>query len=172
MQSFPHQILSGEDFKTALEILGPVRIARPDLVIAPDGNPYLYRWHIVRLQAASVYFHIQVASDPQRPLHDHPWDNTSVILSGGYDEIWEPQPWMRDTREPVMRKLRAGDVVHRLACESHRLILPDGFGYTMTLFSTGPRERDWGFWYPEGLKLHTKVTKTVNGVSKHIGEAT
>jgi hypothetical protein len=42
-------------------------------VIAPDGQPYLYRWHVIeRNPEANTYFHIQVDDDPERPLHDHP----------------------------------------------------------------------------------------------------
>jgi hypothetical protein len=88
----------------------------PDLVIAPDGKPYLYRWHVFPQNAAAgVYFHIQVQSDPERPLHDHPWDNTSVILSGGYDELWcersvkgrEATSWPEFSDEPAGRLRRA-----------------------------------------------------------------
>jgi len=66
----------------------------PDLVIAPKGyGEYLFRWYVIpRNREANVYFHIQTQSDPERPLHDHPWDNTSVILSGGYDEIIDTEP--------------------------------------------------------------------------------
>jgi hypothetical protein len=88
-QKFEHRhLLSVDDWQLMRSILGnPLRY--PDLVIAPDGVPYLYRWHVFpQNPAAGVYFHIQVQSDPERPLHDHPWDNTTVTLVNGYDEIW------------------------------------------------------------------------------------
>lgn len=139
----------------------------PDLVIAPDGEAYIYRWHLVKTPQACCYFHIQVASDPERPLHDHPWDNTSVILAGGYDEIiWEPGcqeiTWYR----------KPGDVIHRKATDAHRLILPAGVPYTMSLFSTGPKVREWGFWYPDGWRPYTDVTRTVDGKSVHVHRET
>lgn len=160
--------ISDEDAELADSITGGRR--EPNLVIAPDGNPYIYRWHIVRTSAASVYFHIQVASDPERPLHDHPWANTSVILSGGYDEIIDMQPWMeRGEAGQFTRKLRKGDMVHREATEAHRLILPPDIPYTMSLFSTGPKRREWGFWYPDGWRPYTEVTRMEGNKSVHIG---
>lgn len=135
--------LSEEDLGTAVRYIGsPYR--EPDLIIAPDGNPYLYRWHVVpRNKDANIYLHVQVAHDPERPLHDHPWDNTSVILSGGYNEIIQPAPPYGMAYKAVREK---GEVIHRAAKTAHRLLLPDGVPYTMTLFSTGPTVRDWGFW--------------------------
>lgn len=117
----------------------------PDLDIRPDGDAeYLYRWYLTpRGPHGNVYLHLQVADDPERPLHDHPWDNQSVILAGGYDEVTCVNP---PYGRVEIRKVRAGDTIHRKAEWSHRLILPKGFPYTMTLFTTGATRRDWGFW--------------------------
>lgn len=143
--TFDPLILDPADYHYAAGIVGRDRLFRPDLEIAPDGSPYLYRWHVVpRNRQANVYLHVQVASDPERPLHDHPWDNQSVIISGGYQEIINTNPpWGRQTT--VLRG--PGDVIHRKAAEAHRLILPEGTKYTLSLFSTGPVVRDWGFWF-------------------------
>jgi hypothetical protein len=134
------------------------RLCEPDLVIAPDGAPYLYRWHVIpRNSEANVYFHIQVSDDPERPLHDHPWDNTSVILSGGYDEILQRRP-PYDRVETVRRS--EGQVIHRAAEEAHRLLLRSVDGYTMTQFTTGPKRRDWGFWCLDKFKVLHWVNQT------------
>lgn len=170
-QKFDWRILTPEDLSLAESILGyPTRIIDPDLVIAPDGQPYLYRWHVIeKSNMANVYLHVQVASDPERPLHDHPWDNFSVILSGSYDELWDPAPGIGDQGwHPVTRKFRKGDTVKRKATEAHRLLMPAGIPYTMTLFSTGPKVNDWGFWYPEGKRLYQEVTRVEGNVSYHI----
>lgn len=162
-----HYHITGADYELAGGIIGS-RYRMADLVIAPDGSPYLYRWHIVPpSMAASVYFHIQVADDPERPLHDHPWDNMSVILSGGYDELLATQPDLRCSLVSVVRR-RVGDTVTRKAAWAHRLLLPDGVPYTMTLFSTGPKIRRWGFWYPEGWVDADEVCRMDGNVSKHI----
>lgn len=150
------------------EDCGHEKLREPDLVIAPDGNPYLYRWHLTpRNSQANVYFHIQIADDPERPLHDHPWDNFSVVLSGGYDEIWNPSPERENVNDEFVRKFRKGDTVSRRANEAHRLLLPPGVEYSMTLFSTGPKVRDWGFWYPGGWKDYRDVTRMIDGMSVH-----
>ena len=139
---------------------------KPDLIIAPDGNPYLLRWHLVKSPVANVYLHLQVADDPERPLHDHPWDNQSVILAGGYWEVlsqYKSGAAFKDIQ--VFRK--AGDVVHRKAAEPHRLVLDRGGPqYALTLFTSGPKIREWGFWYPEGWVPNYDVVRTENGVSR------
>ncbi len=162
--------LSMDDFDILHSFLpADVPLLRP-LILAPDGQPYLFRWHLVpHNNRANVYLHIQVASDPERPLHDHPWDNQSVILSGGYDEMFDLTPGHPHSRT-LTRSLRKGDVVTRKAEEAHRLILPPGIPYTMTLFSTGPKRRAWGFWYPDGWHHNERHVAECNGVSFHVGE--
>jgi len=139
----------------------------PDLVIAPKGyGEYLFRWYVIpRNREANVYFHIQTQSDPERPLHDHPWDNTSVILSGGYDEIidTEPESIMEGQCYTVQRN--KGDVIHRPATWAHRLLLPLYHPYTMTLFTTGPKVRKWGFWKNGKFKPYEEVTVEAAGKS-------
>lgn len=155
--------LSTEDWRFVMSCLGTRdRFMHPDLIIAPDGEPYIYRWWLVpRNEKANVYLHIQVADDPERPLHDHPWDNQSVIISGGYRERYVPlprNPLLRPDfsvhydgrQEPLERMVRKGDVVTRKAEEAHRIFLLDGVPYTITIFSTGPVRRDWGFWLDRG----------------------
>ena len=177
MQTFDWSILTDHDRSRAAEILG-VRpdlgeaLRDPDLVIAPDGSPYLYRWHVIpRNYYANVYLHIQVASDPERPLHDHPWDNTSVILSGGYDEVFGglthptyPNAVPAQGRSVIYQR-RTGDVIHRQAERLHRLLLPPQHPYTMTLFCTGPHRRSWGFMFPEGWVPAKEVVGVDDNVS-------
>lgn len=154
------ELLSDTDFKVASQILGP-DLREPDLTIAPDGEPYIYRWHVIprNTVGANVYFHIQVQSDPERPLHDHPWDNTSFILAGGYIEmIQKDAPRKLGMGVTNCETRRKGDMISRKAEDAHRLILPDGCPYAMTLFSTGPVRRDWGFWIPN----HRGVPKWVS----------
>lgn len=172
---FNRYLLTQDDFEITAAILPRNKsLWEPDLVIAPDGDPYLYRWALIPRNecGANVYFHVQVGSDPERPLHDHPWDNQSVILSGGYDEIWNPQPWFgtRDAAEIRTRRLRKGDVVHRRAGEAHRLILPPDIPYTMSLFTTGPVLRPWGFWFPDGWVDADAVTRMEDGASVMVEE--
>lgn len=169
LNHFDPEILTVEDRGTAVAILDdPARLWRPDLVIAAGGEaPYLFRWYMVprRSVGANVYFHIQVASDPLRPLHDHPWDNQSVILAGGYYELTEETTRWPAQASPVLRHRRPGDTVQRAAEDAHRLILPPSVPYCMTLFTTGPVRRDWGFHAPGGWISGTAATETRDGVS-------
>jgi hypothetical protein len=180
---FDFRTLAPEDQDTLIALVpsghkgGPVgsQIRSPDLVIAPDGVPYIYRWHLIprRAVGANVYLHLQVADDPERPLHDHPWDNQSVILSGGYREVYWKFPPATGTKGE--RIVKAGDVVSRKAEEAHRIfLLRDALGellhpYTISLFTTGPVIRDWGFWFDEehgGTWVsHDQVIEQVGGQS-------
>ena len=107
-----------------------------------DGNPYVYRWHIINNPIVSVYFHIQVSDDGER-MHDHPGDNTSIILAGGYREYTCNRVGDRYVPvHPIDREPE--EVIHRLAETPHRLTLLGK--YSMSLFVMGPKRRDWGFW--------------------------
>ncbi len=161
MMDFDPSIISLSDFAIALKILGCMR--DPDLTITPDGKPYIYRWHLVKGRECNVYFHIQVADDPRAELHDHPWDNTSVILAGGYTELLNQYPdGDPGFAETFIRK--PGDVIFRCAYWSHRLLMAD-HPYTMTLFSTGPKVRDWGYWFPDGWHHNKRHNVLVDGVA-------
>lgn len=167
-RDFDWRRLLSEDYKQAMRYLGSPR--DPDLVISPDGKPYLYRWHLQSGEKGpGMYFHIQVASDPERPLHSHPWDNCSVILAGGYIERLQVAPPYGITLSHVRTK---GDVIFRTAKMAHRLILPEGVHYTMTQFSFGPKVNNWGFWYPGGIfKPYGEVTVLKDGVSVHVKDS-
>lgn len=159
------------DQQIALQYIGDL-LRAPDLVIAPEGHgEYLFRWYVVpRNRTGNVYFHIQTESDPERPLHDHPWDNTSVILSGGYDEIINMEPDHVKLGAPyyIARRIK-GDVIHRPATWAHRLIRPDNVPYTMSLFMTGPKVREWGFWENGQLTPFHEVTVETEGKSSWKG---
>ncbi len=111
----------------------------PDFVI---GDNYLRRWWIVpRNPFANVYLHEILHSDDDRALHDHPWDNRTFVLEGGYIE---------HTPEGVFER-KAGDVIARKASDAHRLEIPEG-GRAVSIFMTGPVIREWGFHCPQGWR--------------------
>lgn len=161
----PFSLLNQKDRCLTVGYLGSL-LREPDLTIAPDGEPYLYRWYIAKNQEfANVYFHMQVKDDPERPLHDHPWDNMSVILSNGYREIIQREP-PKGTTDIFLRK--AGQTIMRKAEHAHRLLISPGQPYTLTIFATGPRVRRWGFWYPQGWVDFEKVCELrPGGISVH-----
>lgn len=115
----------------------------PDFIIQRDGKPYLRRWYAVpRTYGCNMYIHHIVQDDMDGALHDHPWDNTTLVLKGSYVEV-----------TPTGEHLRlAGDVIHRKAEDLHRLVLLPG-GEAWTLFLTAEARREWGFrcgdrWVP------------------------
>lgn len=172
---FDPTILAMEDYAIACSYVGVSRLSHPDLVIAPDGKPYLYRWYLspragtVGDPRGNCYFHIQVASDPERPLHDHPWDNMSVILSGGYDESVLTPLEAAARISPRIFGRRRGDVIFREAGTAHHLRLPEGVPYTMTQFTTGPNVKEWGFWIDGKWVDSHELIHDVDGVSAYTG---
>ncbi len=61
----------------------------PDFVVqAPNGEVYLNRWHLIpKNRWFNIYLHHFLRSDDDRALHDHPWWNASILLTGEYTEI-------------------------------------------------------------------------------------
>lgn len=164
--TFDPSILSERDQDLACAIVNRVGsfLSKPDETICADGiGPYLHRWYVTpKLPEGLTYFHIQIADDPDRGLHDHPWDNQSVILAGGYEENIQVRP---PSGKVVRLRRHVGEVIWRKGEQAHRLMLPEGVPYTMTLFSCGPRRRDWGFWLPDGWHDFRDVTQYVDGKS-------
>jgi hypothetical protein len=101
------------------------------------GEPYLERYSLFGLCGWRAYIHRFRASDPDRGLHDHPWDwSISLILSGSYREV-------RFGEEA--RALRPGCINRILGHDFHRILLDHG-QEAWTLFVHGPRVKGWGFW--------------------------
>jgi hypothetical protein len=115
---------------------------KPDLTIAPTGEPYLRRWWVLpRNQVVGVYLHHFQSSDDPRACHDHPYWNISILLKGSYLE------WVHDpiTGHEMPHHRGIGSVVIRHPKFAHRIeIYSDTDAWS--LFLTGPRRRDWGFW--------------------------
>lgn len=99
------------------------------------GEPYLERYYVCSLRGWRVYIHRFLASDPDRGLHDHPWDHsTSLVLAGGYREL----------RTYSYRILRPGHLNRIRGHDFHRILLDPG-REAWTLFLHGPRTKGWGF---------------------------
>lgn len=159
---------------------------QPDLVI---GTDYLLRWYatpwrrwrhsrfrVLRWLADNLpnaYVHELYRSDDDRALHDHPWASISIILRGQYIEVMPRKD--DDPTGDVVRAFRlTGDVTRRPAHAAHRLEVleepyPDGLypqpvPRAVTLFITGRRKREWGFWCPQGWRWWQHfVAKDDNG---------
>ena len=126
-----------------------VMIRQPDFIV---GENYLRRWFVVpRNPFTNVYLHEFRRSDDDRALHDHPWNNRSFVIAGQYIEHTPEGSFLRSP----------GDTLTRDATDRHRIELIDG-SPCVTLFTTGPKIRDWGFYCPPGSVPWQQFTDPAN----------
>lgn len=130
----------------------------PDFVIGRKDDPYLRRWWVIpRNRFFNIYLHQILRDDDDRAEHDHPWASCSIILKGGYLEIING----------VVHQRRPGTIRFRRSIEHHRLtLITNRWRWTgvgrrrrldlqrvvpcWTLFITGPKVREWGFYCKNG----------------------
>ena len=113
---------------------------KPDMYIGGEANPYLRRWYVLSTPLFRIYLHNMLRNDDDRALHDHPWDNVSIILAGGFVEVTTNG---RHLRTP-------GSITVRKATDAHRLELIGSLRPSWSLFLTGRYQRKWGFHCPKG----------------------
>lgn len=120
-----------------------------DFIIGGE-RPYLLRWWLIpRNKVFNIYVHKFLRSDDDRAHHSHPWlFNFSWHLRDGYIEhtILAGGLLLRTHRKAGEWKFRWGAAPHRV-----ELIEAAGGGLEpcWTLFVTGPRVREWGFYCME-----------------------
>ncbi|MDN8617841.1 hypothetical protein [Variovorax ginsengisoli] len=138
--------------RTWLRNLGAARA--PDFIIGGAEDPYLLRWWLIpRNRFFNVYLHCFKRSDDDRALHDHPWlFNCSWLLDGQY---MEHTPAGQVERRAGALKFRWGPAPHRvelLTVADSVASQPDNRRPIpcWTLFVTGPRVREWGFYCDRG----------------------
>ncbi len=144
-------------------ILRWAQARQPDFVIGGHDRPYLKRHFLIpRNPFFNIYVHQFLRSDDDRALHDHPWAfNCSWLLEGAYIEH---TPAGRFFRRAGDWKFRWGGAPHRVELFNKR----EFFGYSgavvaegqpepcWTVFITGPRVREWGFYCERGW-VHWKA---------------
>ncbi|TXH46485.1 MAG: hypothetical protein E6Q97_29530 [Desulfurellales bacterium] len=120
-----------------------LRVWLSPMVLMDDGRPE---------SGSSILLHHIIRADDDGALHDHPWDFTTTILSGGYREklplFWGHKNGEGDGPEQFSRAdwwidanlSRGAQCLHMI-----ERVQPD----TWTLVMTGPRIREWGF-HPAG----------------------
>ena len=137
----------------------------PDVVIGGQKHPYLLRWFVIpRNRFFNIYVHCFLRSDDDRAHHSHPWlFNASLLLSGSYIEhtIKAGGIVVRTHRVAGCWKVRFGAAPHRieLLTVAHYVItqpLNSDLIPCWTLFITGPRMREWGFYCMERGWIHWK----------------
>lgn len=146
------------------ELMKTALSREPDFEVFRDGRRdevYLRRWWMVpRNDQCNIYLHNMLADDDEI-LHDHMYESWSLILTDGLEERFVSAPEkLHDEKfsagfPPAAyqhRALRAGDVVYRSERMAHQLLVR---APAWTLFATGPRVKEWGFWCRRG-KRHWK----------------
>lgn len=163
---------------------------RPPDVIIGEPDPYMKRWWIIpKNRFFNIYLHHFLRSDDDRALHDHPWWNVSILLTGGYIEHVPADPADPAGPTRTIRRM-APAIAFRKAEAVHRIELLEDtddpyYEYRLeqefkplekpvwTIFITGPKIREWGFWCPKGWvhwKRFTKKTGNVSGVGEGCGQ--
>jgi hypothetical protein len=122
---------------------------KPDMFIGGEVRPYIRRWYVISTPLFRIYLHNMLRNDDDRALHDHPWNNVSIILAGGFVEV---TPNGRYPRRP-------GSITMRQATDSHRLELPYKVHSSWSLFLTGRHQRKWGFHCPKGWIPYEQFVK-------------
>jgi hypothetical protein len=125
---------------------------KPDLEI---GDNYLHRWYVIpRNKYFNVYLHKIISDDDDRAFHDHPWYSLSFLLKGELVEHSFKGVRFIPRFSPVFRTAK---FAHRLQVTNKPV---------WTLFITGPRFREWGFYCPKTW-VHWKSFTSPDG--KNIG---
>ena len=143
------------------------------LIKRNDGKPYLERYYILRGRRSGflskilpgIYLHKFLAGDEDPELHNHPWGHSiSVILCGKYLEE-------RRTKDDKVKfkVFEAGNVNYIKKNDFHRIELDSR--EVWTLFISGTREQDWGFWNQKTGEYtqweeHIRKKKVANEKSK------
>lgn len=101
-----------------------------------DGDPYLYRWYLLRTPWVALFLHRFVRSDEDRALHDHPWAFLVIPIWRGYvehNDKGQRRVW------PLL------GIRFRRATYRHRVQLIHGRP-AWSLFFRFREHRTWGFW--------------------------
>jgi hypothetical protein len=108
------------------------------------SKDYLTRWGF-STPYGGIYLHKFIGPDPERDLHDHPWQFAAVIISGGYVEISEgdgPGKYHSAWYGP-------GSLLLRADRWRHRIWIPEKH-VCWSLVVIGKRRRHWGFYDQRG----------------------
>lgn len=119
-----------------LEKRGRARMIRRQEHKSGNWIDYLKRHYLIRVKWLGLFIH-QFWSSDEDGVHDHPWDNMTFVIRGGfYEELADGQVLWRGP----------GFWCYRRAEQFHRIILKPGTeGKVWTVFIRFKRRRKWGF---------------------------
>lgn len=130
----------------------------------PDGGLYLRRFFITPrwFPWINVFVHKLYTSDPDRVMHDHPWDFWTFPLSGYREYV---PSFIGTSSHTRINTANRHSWHYRRAIYVHRIFelfeTP-----TWTIVVTKKARREWGFWvddyYHPGMQLWTPWREYLN----------
>lgn len=106
-------------------------------------SKYMTRYRLIETKKASLYLHYFHRSDFD-VMHDHPWSFWSLILWRGYQE---QTPYGTQDIRPGRLLYRPATWIHSVHLRKNK----DGRELpAVTLVLVGKKDREWGFYEPEG----------------------
>jgi hypothetical protein len=107
-----------------------------------DDSLYASRYWLIKQRSwcpISMRLHYYAHGDTGEDYHDHPWNNRTLVLTGGFAEAkMTVDGWTR------MSFLKAGDTKWRSSEEFHRIISVQYHG-TWSLFIMYRKRKSWSF---------------------------
>jgi hypothetical protein len=150
-------------------------IRKPNVILhKPDGEIYLRRWWLIPRNrfGFNIFLHHFLSSDEDRALHDHPWWNISILLSGSYLEYMPENvdEWIQNkNRKQIVKKRYPLIPIYRNINSIHKIELINNKPI-WTIFITGPVVREWGFMCPTFWRHNKEFNdKTATGSVKGKG---
>lgn len=140
-------------------------LSRSDIPdIEHPERTYLARLRVVETPWGGILLHALRRPDNTRALHDHPWTFWSIIVSGGYQEIFAPNLAAAVARGTSIEEPGPSDnevqriwkwlSIHRIHRGEFHAITELAATPTWTVLLVGPRRSDWGFATPAGFVRH------------------
>lgn len=132
----------------------------------PTGEKYLTRWKFANNRLFRIYLHRLDGPDPDRHLHNHPWDGLVILLRGKYVQrviqLKQNEPG-HPVRECWNQRVDFVKWINHLGAEYHKIVtIRPG---TWTLVFAGPVRREWGFLVEgQHVQWETYVEKYQAGV--------
>jgi hypothetical protein len=128
-------------------------LAKKKINVNNEGVPQMIRYLIAQTPAFGLYVHKMLRPDGSRLIHDHPWRFRTLVLKGGYEEVyWSseyPNLWLPHGGNPIFpsairRPFRTHAIPLTTAHTITRLL---GDGPTWTVLLVGRKVKNWGFWH-------------------------
>lgn len=109
-------------------------------IVSKQGQVHFRRYRLIQTPWFAIYIHQILESDKDTDMHDHPWNFTSLILSGSYYESYKIAPDFQSIHNKVYF---VGDVIKHKAEDVHKITIQTPEVWTL-VFTSG-RVRDWGY---------------------------